>query len=98
MAQDISTTRAGTRYVVAPILPAVVRFSAYAQVVNASAVGKTPRYTRVSVADSGAAAACATSRPASGSVATVPTTQPNVVTCSADACRSAGFWLTTAVA
>ena len=37
------TTRAGTRYVVAPILPAVVRFSAYAQVGNASAVGKTPR-------------------------------------------------------
>ena len=41
--QDISTTNAGTRYVVAPILPAVVRFSAYAQVVNASAVGTTPR-------------------------------------------------------
>jgi hypothetical protein len=84
--------------VVAPILPAVVRLSAYAQVVNASAVGMTPRYTRVSVADSGAAAACEISWPANGSVASVPTKQPNVVTCRADACRSAGFWLTTAMA
>src|SRR5215470_18088071 len=42
-AHDISTTRTGTMYVVTPILPAVVRFSAYAQVVNASAVGTTPR-------------------------------------------------------
>ena len=40
---DISTTMAGTTYVVAPSLPAVVRASAYAQVVNAIAVGPTPR-------------------------------------------------------
>jgi CysZ protein len=35
------------------------------------------------------------SRPAKGRQAAVPITQPNVVTCSADACRSAGFWLMT---
>src|SRR5690349_2571452 len=40
---DIRTTRAGTTYVVAPSLPALVRASAYAQVVNAIAVGPTPR-------------------------------------------------------
>ena len=40
---DIRTTSAGTAYVVAPIRLAVVRASAYAQVVKASAVGKTPR-------------------------------------------------------
>ena len=39
----MTTTSAGTTYVVAPILAADVRASAYAQVVNASAVGKMPR-------------------------------------------------------
>jgi len=67
-------------------------------VVNASAVGTTPRYTTMSVALTGALAAWPTSWAANGSVATVPTKQPNVVTCSADACRSAGFWPTTAKA
>jgi hypothetical protein len=52
----------------------------------------------MSVARTGAAAVCAANWPANGSVATVPTRQPNVVTCNADACRSAGFWPTTAVA
>lgn len=52
----------------------------------------------MSVALSGAAAVCVTSRPANGSVATVPMKQPKAVTCNADACRSAGFWPTTAVA
>lgn len=41
-AQDISTTIAGTTYVVAPIRLAEVRASANAHVVKASAVGNTP--------------------------------------------------------
>jgi hypothetical protein len=43
MTQPRTTASGGTRYVVAPSFPAVVRLSAYAQVVNASAVGKSPR-------------------------------------------------------
>lgn len=82
---------------VAPIFPAVVRASAYPQVVNASAVGNTPRYTTLSVAVSGALAVCVTSWPLNGRHAAMPTAAPNVVSCRADACRSAGFWQTTAI-
>ncbi len=75
--------------------PAVVRASAYAQVVNASAVGNTPRYTMFSVAERGASAASCTSCPVNGRQSTAPTRQPNVVTWSALACPSAGFCATT---
>ena len=60
--------------------PAVVRARAYAQVVNARAVGKTPRYTMFSVAEAGARAAWSTSCPMNGRHATAPTRQPKVVT------------------
>jgi hypothetical protein len=39
----MATASTGTAYVVAPILPAVVRESAYAHVLKPRAVGKTPR-------------------------------------------------------
>jgi hypothetical protein len=52
----------------------------------------------MSVALTGAAAVCVTNWSANASVAAVPTKQPNVVTCNADAWRSAGFWPTTAPA
>jgi hypothetical protein len=41
--QLITIVTGGTRYVNVVIRPAVVRVSAYAHVVNAIAVGKTPR-------------------------------------------------------
>jgi hypothetical protein len=43
MSQDISTVSGGMAYMVAPIFPAGVLASAYAQVVNATAVGKAPK-------------------------------------------------------
>ncbi len=74
---------------------AVVRARAYAQVVKARAVGKTPRYTMLSVAGSGAWAASWTSCPAKGRQTTAPTRQPKVVTCRALARLRAGFCATT---
>ena len=50
------------------------------------------------MAASGARASWAASCPAKGRQASAPTATPKVVTWSADACRSAGFWLTTATA
>lgn len=41
--QPMRIASGGTRYVVEPIRPALVDDSAYAHVVNAIAVGKTPR-------------------------------------------------------
>src|SRR5919197_6207888 len=50
------------------------------------------------VAVAGASAIVDTRLPENGREATVPATQPKVVTCNADACRSAGFWPTTPAA
>jgi hypothetical protein len=69
----------------APIFPAGVRASAYAHVVNATAVGKTPGYTMPSAAVQGTPASRDASWPAKGRQAAAPAAQPNVVTCSADA-------------
>src|SRR6266498_2880366 len=48
-----------------------------------------------SVADAGALASCDTSWPLNGRQAIAPTRHANVVTCEAEACRSAGFSETT---
>src|SRR5690606_41638363 len=50
------------------------------------------------VAPAGACAACETSWPENGRQASAPIAQANVVNCSDEACRSAGFWLTTPAA
>lgn len=58
-----------------PSRPALVRFSAKAHVVNAMAVGKTPRYTTHAIV-SGFISPAASARPnANGAVTSVPTQQ-----------------------
>jgi hypothetical protein len=62
--------------------------------VNPTAVGNTPRYSTLRLVRQGAVASSAVSWPAKGRQASAPIAQPNVVTWSGEACRSAVFWLT----
>lgn len=88
----------GTRYVVAPIRPALVRDRAYAQVVNATAVGNAPRNTTQPRVDGRAAAVSRTSSGPNGRQATVPITHASQVTCNAGRRASKGFCATTPTA
>src|SRR4051812_28481217 len=70
--QPRTTAIGGTRYVIEPIRPAVVRASAYPQVRKPSAIGAIARYTIQPIAEAGASGASRTNLAANGRQTTAP--------------------------
>src|SRR5882757_11051924 len=95
---DTSTAMPGTHSVVAAMRPASVLAKAYAHVVNAIAVGPTPRNTTPTIAPPETWDSSTTACGANGSVATRPAAQPTQVAVTASTERSATFCISTPAA
>ncbi len=96
--QAMAPVSGGTRYVVAASRPAGERASAYAQVVNAIAVGNSPRYSSHTNSGPSSRGSSSTRAGANGRHRSAPATVPMAEAASGETRATTGFCSTTPVA